>query len=40
MKKLLLLVMFVSISFAKILIVNSYSKKDQCGIPQLLWIFI
>jgi hypothetical protein len=35
MKKLSLLLFFISFAFSKILIVNSYSKKDQCGIPQL-----
>ena len=35
MKKLGLVFILAVFSFAKILVVNSYSSKDQCGIPQL-----
>lgn len=35
MKKLLLILTFSVFVFSKILIVNSYDDKDQCGIPQL-----
>jgi hypothetical protein len=35
MKKIFILILFVNLVFSKILIVNSYSKKDQCGMPQL-----
>jgi len=35
MKKLLILAVIVASLTAKILIVNSYDSKDQCGIPQL-----
>ena len=35
MKKLILIFLFSISVFAKILIVNSYSTNDQCGIPQL-----
>jgi hypothetical protein len=29
------LILFITFSFSKILIVNSYDEKDQCGVPQL-----
>jgi hypothetical protein len=35
MKKLLLSLILSVFLFGKILVVNSYSIKDQCGIPQL-----
>jgi len=35
MKKLIFFLILSVFSFSKILIVNSYSTKDQCGIPQL-----
>ncbi|WP_041361467.1 hypothetical protein [Nautilia profundicola] len=35
MKKLFFLCFLIIYAFSKILIVNSYDQKDQCGIPQL-----
>ena len=35
MKFIISLFLFIAISFSKILIVNSYDEKDQCGVPQL-----
>jgi len=35
MKKLVLFIFIISSIYAKILVVNSYSTNDQCGIPQL-----
>ena len=35
MKLVISLLLFIVFSFSKILIVNSYDKKDQCGMPQL-----
>jgi len=35
MRVIIGLILFIVFSFSKILIVNSYNEKDQCGMPQL-----